>query len=125
MKTKLRKIVVNNEFYVYWYQSGGEFHLFLSPESDKTNQLKIIFNYENPPEDRDYFSSFYKLSVTLAHKKIILRLSEPQFVANLITFIHASDQPFFEKGHIRMIDSQEILTAMGYSDIIPIWIKEW
>lgn len=125
LKTKLSNIVVNNNNYVYWYFSGHKFILCISPKNDKSIQLKISFKFNPPPEDAYMFSAFYKISANYQNAKTTICIAEPRFIATLISYLLLNHVKLFEKGKETILDSVELLNAMGYSELEPIWIKEW
>lgn len=125
LKTKLRNIVVNFDHYVYWYISSHAFNLYISPKNDKSNQLKINFKFNSPPENEYMFSAFYKINANYCNAKITICIAEPRFIATIISYLLLNHVELFKKGNIAVLDSVELLNEMGYSELEPLWIKEW
>lgn len=125
LKTKVRNIVVNYDHYVYWYLGGHGFNLYISPQNDKTIQVKISFQFNAPPENKYMFWAFYKITANYRNTKTTICIAEPRFVATLISYLLLNHEKLFEKGKVTILNAVELLHAMGYSEVEPIWIKEW
>lgn len=117
--------MVNNTQYVYWYLSGHEFHLYLSPKNNKRMQIKIVFQFDFPAESKYMFSAFYKISANHCNAKTTACIAEPQFVSAVLSYLLSTHMELFEAGKPTVLDGIAVLHEMGYTELEPIWILEW
>lgn len=125
MKTKLRNIIVNNKRYVYWYRDGHGLKLCVSLKEDKRSKVEITFEFSPPEEDKYMFWAFYKIIAYRCNVETTLCIVQPKFIASLITYLSLNHEEFFVKGKTTILDAVELLHFMGYSNLQPMWVKEW
>lgn len=126
LKNKLRNITVRGQSYVYWYLSGKDFVLNISPKEDKTDKVTLVFNGVAPNDDPIMFWTFYEIKALKDNTETLIYLAKPKFIAEIISFLLDNADNPFKKGHTNVInDSMDLLIRMGYADLNPVWIREW
>lgn len=126
LKNKLRNITVRKQSFVYWYLSGKDFVLNISPKEDKTSKVTLVFSGVAPDDDPVMFWAFYEIKALKDNTKTLICLARPKFIAEIIShFLDNADNPF-EKGNTNVLnDAMDLLIRMGYTDLNPVWIREW
>lgn len=126
MKTKLRKLTVEDQPYVYWHVGGSRLTLNISPKEDKTTKITLIFEADPPNEERHTFWAFYDISAHKNNLHTTIHLGKPKHIAEIIHYLQNEQQELWLKGKQNTIDNAwELLQAMGYSKMEPIWIEQW
>ncbi|MNC18047.1 hypothetical protein D3C75_659410 [compost metagenome] len=126
LKTQIRKLIVQDQPFVYWHVGGSRLTLNISPREDRTTKLKLIFEVTPPDEIHHTFWEFYDVSAYKNNFHIPIHLGKPRHISEIILYLQQEKPEFWVKGKQRTIDNAwEILQAMGYSNMEPIWIKQW
>lgn len=126
MKTQLRKLTVQDQPYVYWHAGGSCLTLNISPKEDKTTKITLIFEATPPDEERHTFWAFYDISAHKNNLHTTIHLGKPRHIAEIIHYLQQERPELWLKGKQHTINNAwEILQAMGYSNLEPIWIKQW
>ena len=126
MKNKLRNITVRKQLFVYWYLSGKDFVLNITPKEDKTAKVALVFNGVAPDDDPIMFWAFFEIKALKDNTETLICLTRPKIIAEIISFLLDNTDNPFKKGHTNVLnDAMILLNKMGYTDLNPIWIREW
>lgn len=125
MKNKLRNITVAGQAFVYWYSSGESFILNISPKNMKTSKITLEFIADAPDDDPIMFWAFYMIHVVKNNAEASICLTSPKNIAELISFLLNDNENLFTKGHTRIINAMDLLNKMGYTNLSPVWKREW
>lgn len=126
MKNKLRNIRVHGQAFVYWYLSGKDFVLHISPQNDKTTRITLIFTADAPDDDPIMFWAFYKIHAVKDNTETSICLTSPKSIAEIISFLLSYKGKPFIKGRTYIINNaMDLLYEMGYTNLSPVWIHEW
>ena len=83
------------------------------------------FEASPPNNERGYFWAFYKVSSLKDNAEIVIELSQPKFIAEIILYlISRKDDVFAKKNQSKVSDGIALLRQMGYTNFNPIWIDE-
>ncbi|WP_405108008.1 hypothetical protein MHH28_28375 [Paenibacillus sp. FSL K6-1217] len=126
MKTQIRNLTIQDQPFVYWLVGGPRFTLNISPKEDKTTKITLIFEAAPPEEEHHTFWEFYDISAYKDNYHIIIHLGNPRHISEIILYLQQEKPELWLKGkHHTIENAWELLQAMGYSDMEPIWIKHW
>ncbi|MGW9528219.1 hypothetical protein ACWHAM_10775 [Paenibacillus terrae] len=126
MKSQLRNITVDGDAFVYWYSGGSRFILNLSPKENKNIKITLIFQADPPEEEPLTFWSFYDISAQNNETETVIHLGKPKHIAEIISYLMAKRQELWIQGKPQVLDhAWDLLKEMGYSELNPIWIRQW
>ena len=126
LKNKLRKITVAGQTFIYWYSIGESFILNISPENIKTSKIILEFTANVPDKDPVMFWVFYKIHAVKNNVETSILLTSPKNIAELISFLLNDNENLFIKGQTHMINNaMYLLNKMGYTNLNPVWEREW
>lgn len=126
LKNKLRKITVAGQNFIYWYFIGKSFILNISPENIKTSKIILEFTANVPDKDPVMFWVFYKIHAVKNNVETSILLTSPKNIAELISFLLNDNENLFIKGQTHMINNaMHLLNKMGYTNLKPVWEREW
>ena len=126
MKNKLRNITVAGQSFVYWYSSGESFILNISPQNIKNSKITLKFIANAPDDDPVMFWAFYKIHAVKNNAETSICLASPKNIAELISFLLNDNENLFAKGQTRIINNaMDLLNKMGYTNLSPVWEREW
>lgn len=62
----------------------------------------------------------------LKRYKTLICLVRPKFIAEIISYLLDNADNLFKKGNTNVLnDAMYLLIRMGYTDLNPVWIREW
>lgn len=126
MKSQLRNMTVDGYAFVYWYSSGSRFILNLSPKENKNIKITLVFQANPPEEEPRTFWSFYDISAQNIEMETVIHLGKPKHIAEIISYLMAKRQDLWIQGKPQVLDhAWDLLKEMGYSELKPIWIRQW
>ncbi|MCP3806619.1 hypothetical protein NLX78_05195 [Paenibacillus sp. Lou8.1] len=126
MKSQLRNITVDGYAFVYWYSGESRFILNLSPKENKNIKITLIFQANPPEEESHTFWSFYDISAQNIEMETVIHLGKPKHIAEIISYLMAKRQELWVQGKPHVLDNAwDLLKEMGYSELKPIWIRQW
>ncbi|MEE4578710.1 hypothetical protein [Paenibacillus polymyxa] len=126
MKSQLRNITVDGYAFVYWYSGGSRFILNLSPKENKNIKITLIFQADPPDEEPRTFWAFYDISAQNNEIETVVHLGKPKHIAEIISYLMAKRQELWTQGKPQVLDNAwDLLKEMGYSELNPIWIRQW
>lgn len=126
MRSQLNTITVGGCAFVYWYSDGARFILHLSPKEDKNIKITLIFPADPPEEEPHTVWSFYDISAQYHELVTVIHLGKPKHIAEIISYLRANRQELWvrKKPHV-LEDAWGLLKEMGYSELNPIWTRQW
>lgn len=126
MNTQIRQLTVQDQHYVYWHVGGSRLTLNISPKEDKTTKITLIFAAAPPEEDRHTAWEFYDISAYKNNTRTNIHLGKPRHISEIILYIQREKRELWLKGKQHTIENAwELLQAMGYSNLEPVWVKRW
>jgi hypothetical protein len=72
------------------------------------------------------FWVFYKIHAVKNNVETSILLTSPKNIAELISFLLNDNENLFIKGQTRMINNaMHLLNKMDYTNLNPVWEREW
>lgn len=126
VKTQIRQLTVQDQHYVYWHAGGSRLTLNISPKEDKTTKITLLFPATPPEEDRHTAWEFYDISACKNNSQTTIHLGKPGPISEIIHYIEREKPELRLTGKQHTIENAwELLQAMGYSNLEPVWVKRW
>ncbi len=126
MKAPLRNITIDSQAFVYWYSSGSQFTLNLSPKHNKNIKITLIFQADPPEELSNSSWGFYDISAQYNETETIIHIAKPRHIAAILTYLVNERPEFWLQEKTQVIENAwTILEQMGYHNPQPVWIAEW
>ena len=79
-----------------------------------------------PDDDPVMFWAFYEIIALKDNTETLICLARPKFIAEIISYLLDNADNPFEKWNTNVLnDAMDLLIRMGYTDLNPVWIREW